>query len=264
MGIWMFGTLKELFEYRSMIFNLTRREIRGRYKGSFLGFFWNFIVPLIQILVYIVVFTMVFRSGIENYPIYLISGMIFWILFSDSLVDGSAIMVMNSDMLKKIYFPRSVLTISIVLSKVVNCLIMIMLFFIVAGFMNYGVSLEALLFLPIIIVISFFFILGIVLVLSALDVYLRDVQYLISVALMAWVWMSPIMYAAEFIENETLRSLLGYNPITYFANVYHDILYWKVIPDYFDLAVCVLLSVVTMIIGCLVFKKLEKDFAEVL
>ena len=260
----MFDTLRELFEYRSMIFNLTRREIRGRYKGSFLGFFWNFIVPLIQILVYIVVFTMIFRSGIENYSIYLISGMVFWILFSDSLVDGSAIMVNNSDMLKKIYFPRSVLTISIVLSKVVNCLIMIALFFVIAGFMNYGVSLKAISFLPVILIISFFFILGIVLLLSALDVYLRDVQYLVSVILMAWVWMSPIMYATEYIDNEALKSFIGYNPITYFANVYHDILYWKAVPNYYDLIICALLSAATMIIGCIVFRKLEKDFAEVL
>ena len=260
----MFGALKELYEYRSMVFNLTRREIRGRYKGSLLGFIWNFIVPLIQILVYIVVFTHIFRSGIENYSIYLISGMIFWILFSESLVDGSAIMVMNSDMLKKIYFPRSVLAIAIILSKVVNCLIMIGLFFVIAGVLDYGVSPVALLFLPVILVISFFFILGFVLALSALDVYLRDVQYLVSVVLMAWVWMSPIMYSTDFIDNEYVTTFLKFNPITYFVSVFHDILYWKTVPDMFDLGICALLALAAMVIGVAVFRKLEKDFAEVL
>ena len=260
----MFGAIKELYEYRSMIVNLTRREIRGRYKGSLLGFVWNFIVPLIQILVYIVVFTKIFRSGIDNYPLYLISGMVFWILFSESLVDGSAIMVMNSDMLKKIYFPRSVLTIAIILSKVVNCLIMIGLFFVIAGVMDYGISPVAILFLPVILVISFFFILGFVLALSALDVYLRDVQYLVSVILMAWVWLSPIMYSADFIESELLTTFLKFNPITYFVSVFHDILYAKAVPDMFDLGMCCLLALGAMVIGCIVFHKLEKDFAEVL
>ncbi len=260
----MFGAIKELLEYRNMVFNLTRREIRGRYKGSFLGFVWNFIVPLIQILVYIIVFTKIFRSGIDNYSIYLISGMVFWILFSDSLVDGSAIMVMNSDMLKKIYFPRSVLAISIVLSKVVNFLIMLFIFFVIAGIMDYGVSLTAILFLPVILVISFFFILGFVLVLSAIDVYLRDVQYLVSVVLMAWVWMSPVMYSVDFIESETLKEILGYNPITYFVNVFHDILYWKVVPDLYDLIICTVCAAVMMAVGIVMFKWLERDFAEVL
>ena len=260
----MFESVAELYQYRSMIRNLVKREIRGRYKGSVLGFLWNFITPLIQILVYIIVFTAIFKPSIENYPLYLISGMIIWIWFSESSTDGSGTLVANGDMLKKIYFPRIVLPISVVLSKMVNFLIMVALFFIISFSMGYGVSLEALLWLPIVVVISLFFILGFVLIMSALDVYLRDVQYILTVLMMALIWMTPIMYSSEGIESELLNMILTVNPLTYLVHLYQSVFYWKAAPSMTDLVISLIITVVLMIVGLIVFNRLEKDFAEVL
>ena len=260
----MFESIVELFRYRSMIRNLVKREIRGRYKGSILGFLWNFITPLIQIMVYIIVFSAIFKPDIENYPLYLISGMMVWIWFSESSTDGSGTLVANGDMLKKIYFPRSVLPLSIVLSKMVNFLIMIVLYAVIAAVMNYRLSIEALFCLPLIIVITFFFIFGFVLMMSAIDVFLRDVQYILSVLMMALVWMTPIMYSSEGIENGLLNTILTLNPLTYVVHLYQSVFYWRSVPSMTDLCVCVICAAVLMIVGVLIFKKLEGSFAEVL
>lgn len=260
----MIESIKNLVNYRYMINNLVKREVRGRYKGSILGFLWNFLTPLIQILVYIMVFTTIFRSGLENYSIFLISGMIFWIWFSESMSEGSGIMVGNSEMLKKIYFPRIVLPISIVLSKMVNFFIMLGLFLIVIAALNYGVFLQSLLYLPIIIVISFFFILGCVLIVSSIDVYFRDVQYITNVLLMAWIWITPIMYTTKNIDDVFINTIISINPLTYFTYIFQDIFYWKCLPDPITLLVCLLITIGVMIIGLVVFEWLEKDFAEVL
>ena len=260
----MFESLKEIGQYRSMVRNLVKREVRGRYKGSVLGFFWNFILPLIQILVYIMVFTQIFRSDLDNYAVYLVSGMVLWIWFSDSISEGSGTIVANSDMVKKIYFPRAILPVSITLSKMVNFVITLAIFFIIIAVLNHGFEPLALMCLPLAILISLFFILGMSILLSAINVYLRDTQYIVTVVLMAWVWLTPIMYSRNFIDNAMINDFLALNPMTHFVALFQDILYWKVVPDLLDIFVCAALAAGMMIIGCAVFKYLERDFAEVL
>ena len=247
-----------------MIRNLVKREIRGRYKGSILGFLWNFITPLIQIIVYILVFSAIFKPGLEYYSLYLISGIMVWNWFSESSVEGSGTFVANGDMIKKIYFPRSVLPISMVLSKMVNFLIMILIYAIIVTVLDYGFSIDALLWLPLVIVITFFFILGFVLITSAINVFLRDVQYILSVLMMAWIWMTPIMYSSEGIDSEILVLILKYNPMTYVVSLYQSIFYWKCIPSTTDLLITITCTIVLVVVGIVVFKVLEKNFAEVL
>jgi len=260
----MSGVLGELYSYRNMIRYLVKRDVRGRYKGSLLGFFWNIIIPFVQILVYLMIFTVIFNSGVENYVVYLISGMAIWNWFSESLNECSGVIVANSNMVKKIYFPRSVLVISTVLSKMVNFLILLAIFFVIILLMNHPLSIESLIFLPVVIIISFFFILGISLFLSALDVYLRDIKYLTNTLLMILIWCTPIMYLTENIQSEIALIVLQLNPMTYFVSLFHDILYWHSIPVFSTIIITVILSLIAMIVGSLVFRYLEKDFAEVL
>ena len=260
----MWESLNELFNYRCMIRNLVKRDIRGRYKGSILGFIWNFITPLVQILVYIMVFTTVFHPMIDNYAIYLMAGMTIWIWFSESLVEGSGTFVSNSDMIKKIYFPRSVLPISVVLSKLVNFIILSVIFLIIIAIVGHGISFEALLLMPLIIIISFIFITGFVMTLSAINVYFRDIQYIVSVIMMAWVWMTPIMYSTDAIDDKLLLTIVSLNPMTPIVELYQDVFYWKMVPSLETLLICIGIALLTLLIGIVVFKHLEKDFAEVL
>ena len=260
----MLDSAKNLLNYRSMIWNLIKREVRGRYKGSILGFFWNFITPLVQILVYIIVFSAIFKPNLDNYAIYLTCGMIMWIYFSDAVSESSWILVGNSDMLKKIYFPRSALPIAQVLSKLVNYFIMLAIFIIIALATGFGVDWLLLLTIIPFTIVFVIFIIGISLILSALDVYFRDIQYIVTVSLMALIWLTPIMYSKDSFDMELLSNILAVNPMTYFVEWFHSILYWKCLPDMTTVIVCLVLSASSFIIGYIVFNRLENNFAEVL
>ncbi len=247
-----------------MIRNLVKRDIRGRYKGSVLGFIWNFITPLIQVLVYIMVFTAIYHTSLQNYAVYLVSGMAIWIWFSESVSEGSGTFISNSELVKKIYFPRSVLPISTVISKMINFMIMLIIFSIIIVATGHGFNIISLLYLPIYIILSFTFILGLTLLLSSLNVYARDVQYIVGVMLMAWIWVTPIMYYRGDITDNLINSLLQLNPLTYLVEGYQTIFYWKTVPGLSDIAICCAISFITLIIGILAFRHFENGFAEVL
>ena len=116
--------LKEIFYYRDMINSLVRRELRGKYEKSVLGFLWSFLSPMFQILIYNIVFTQVFHNDTPVYYMFLMTGILPWTFFSDSLSQGTGAVVWNAEMVKKIYFPREVLVIAEVNAKLVNyCLL---------------------------------------------------------------------------------------------------------------------------------------------
>ena len=170
----------------------------------------------------------------------------------------------NADMLKKIYFPRAVLPIAQILSKFVNYLIMIIIYFIIVAIVGHGVCWEALLMIPVFTVIFIIFIIGATLIVSALDVFFRDTQYIVSVMLMALIWVTPIMYTRNDIDNSLLNTILAINPLTYFVEYFQKLLYWKTVPGITDMLVCLLIALGFLLVGAIVFKRLEKNFAEVL
>ena len=260
----MIGFVRELYRYRSMVINLVKRDIRGRYKGSVLGFLWNFILPLMQILVYIMVFTIVFKQNIEDYYVYLIVGMVPWIMFSDSISCGSGSVVDNSQLITKIYFPRTVIPVSIVISKFINFLISMAIVLIVLAIGGHGFEISALLTTPYAVLCLLIFSLGLAVMLAAANVYLRDMQYLISVILMMWIWMTPIMYVSDFIDNSFFEFILNINSMTYIIELFQDALYWKVVPTTETLLISILESIIMAIVGFGVYQKLSPDFAEVL
>ncbi len=260
----MFEMLRELYAYKSMVYNLVRRDLRGRYKGSLLGMLWNFILPLMQILVYVMVFSIIFKQDIERYYVYLIVGMIPWILFSDSISCGSGSVVENSSLVTKIYFPRLVIPVSIIISKLVNFLISLVIVFVVLVVSGHGINPISLSVLPLAIICILLFTLGLTLVLAAANVFMRDIQYLITVLLMMWIWLTPIMYVQDFVDNDFIQCVLNINPLTYLINMFQDALYWKVIPDFSTIGICVIESILILVIGLVIYNKYSSDFAEVL
>ncbi|MBQ3735776.1 MAG: ABC transporter permease [Candidatus Methanomethylophilaceae archaeon] len=258
------SNLSELTQYRCMIKSLVRRDLRGRYKGSLLGFLWNFITPFMQMAVYILVFSTIFRVGIEDYAIYLIVGLTPWILFSDSMTEGSGVMVANCELLKKIYFPRAVLPMALLLSKTVNFIIMLGIVLIIAVALGHPLNAEALLFIPVALLLLMCFILGLLLFLSSLNVFLRDIQYITTVVMLVLVWLTPIMYLWDSFDNGLLTFILDINPLSYFVELFHQILYWGEIPDLYYLGICTLAAFVSLGVGAFVFNKLQYKFAEVL
>ncbi len=256
----MVQRMKEIYEYRDMIYSLVRRELRGRYQKSVLGMLWTFINPFFQILIYTLVFTLIFPSSIENYYIYLMTGIIPWTFFSEALGQGAGSIVGNADMTKKIYFPREVLTISSVTAKFVNMLLGFIVIFIFLIFSPVGISAH-ILFLPVIFIAEYMIALGFTLMFASITVYLRDMEYIVNVLLMAWIWGTPIMYDISLVPAP-LQKILLLNPMTSVIVSYHDLLYYHALPGVLTVIMLYVVGLVLLLLGETVFVRLEGNFAE--
>lgn len=253
--------IKELYSYRTMIASLVKRDLRGRYKGSVLGFLWTFLNPLFQLIVYTVVFSFILPSGIEKYYLYLFVALVPWLFFSTALTGGSSCIIVQKDLIKKIYFPRLVLPVSFVISQFINMLLTFIVIFIVIIISGIGINFIALTYLPVIMLVEFILALGIVTLVSAITVYLKDLEYILGIVSMAWMYMTPILYDITLIP-EKFRSLYMLNPMTPIIIAYRDVLYYKKIPEIETLGLGIILGIVVLIIGIFAFKKLNKRFAE--
>ena len=254
-------TLKELYQYRTMISSLVRRDLRGKYKRSVLGFAWTFINPLLQLGVYTVVFSFIMRAGIKDYYLFLFVALIPWLFFATSVSVGAGCILLEKEMVKKIYFPREVLPISHVTTQLVNMLLAFIVVFAVLILSGKGVNPVALLFLPIVIFAEYLLSLSLTMMVSALTVYLRDLEHILSIVMMAWQFMTPVMYSIDQVPPRLLW-VFNLNPMTQIIVAYREILYYKQIPNLPALLRSTLLSVVLMIIGWNVFGHLKRHFAE--
>lgn len=257
----MLQRIKNIYAYRDMIYSLVHRELRGRYKGSVLGFLWTYINPLCQIIVYSAVFSVIFRVQIDKFYLYLTIGMMPWVFFNTSVQGGSTCVRAQADLVKKIYFPREVIPISYVTSAFLNMLFSFIIVFLAVFAAGWGFNPLALLFLPLIMIIEYILALGIAFIVSAVTVYFRDLEQIVGVMMMAWIYLTPIMYDVDFIP-EQFRTLFFINPMTPVIVVYHDILYYRVIPSSESLLQAVLVSLAIFAVGFLLFWKLDQGFAE--
>ena len=259
--------IKEIYEYREMIFSLVRKDLRGRYKGSALGFLWTFINPLLQLMVYTMVFSVIMRSDIEKYYLFLFVALVPWMFFSASVTGGATSVLASKDMVKKIYFPREVLPIAYVTSSFVNMLLTFIVVFAVLIVTGFGINILSVLFLPVIFVIEYLLCIGIAMLTSALTVYFRDLEHILGILAMAWQFLTPVMYPQSMVEaslekHPNMLRLWNLNPMTPVINAYREILYYKQIPDFNNIGIAILLGVIVFAIGWFLFSKLQKGFAE--
>lgn len=257
----MTNKISELYTYREMIFSMIRRDIRGKYKASALGFLWTFLNPLLQLFIYTMVFSVILRAGIEDFYIYLFIGLVPWNFFAASVSGGAFCVVGQENLIKKIYFPRLVLPISYVTSAFVNMLLTFIVIFLVLILSGRGLNFVALLFLPVIWLVEYLLALGMCMVTSALTVYFRDLEYLLNIVMMGWMYLTPIMYTTEMVPEE-LRPLFLLNPMTAIIEAYHEILYFKMIPQIETLTNAMVWGIGLLIIGSLIFERMQRKFVE--
>lgn len=253
--------LQEIYDYRQMIFSLVRKDLRGRYKGSVLGFLWTFINPLLQLMVFTMVFSIIMKAGYEQYYLFLFVALVPWMFFASSVQDGSIAIIREKDMVKKIYFPREVMPIAVVTSGFVNMLLTFLVIFAVLIVSGRGINPVTLLFLPFVMIVEYVLCLGIALIVSALTVYFRDLQYILGIVTMALQYMTPVMYGSEKVPEWALPIFYA-NPMTPVIEIYRQILYYKQVPDVLSLLYVLLLGMVFVVIGLWCFNKLQKGFAE--
>ena len=252
--------IKNLYNYRELLKTNVKKEIRGKYKNSFLGVLWSFLNPLLQIVVYAVVFQLILKNTKENYAIFICCGLIPWTFFSSAISRAAFTMVENGNIIKKVYFPREILPISIVTSEAVTFLIstLIIIGFVVFG--GIGIS-KYIIFYPLVLLAQYLLLIAISFIVSSISVYVRDLQHLIGVVLQLLFYATPIVYAAEAIPDN-FKWMLNINPMTYVINAYRDIFYNQTMIDVVPLLILIAVSIVACIIGYLIFNKLQKGFAE--
>ena len=253
--------VKELYAYREMIISLVRKDLRGRYKGSVLGFLWTFINPLLQLMVYTIVFSVILKAGIDKFYLFLFVALVPWIFFSSAITGGATSILSQQDMVKKIYFPRQVLPSSYVTSSFVNMLLCFLVIFGVLIITGYGINYIALLYLPIAMIVEYILAMGIGLLSAALTVYFRDLEYILGIITMAWMYLTPIMYSVDMVP-EKFVPIFNLNPMTPIIVVYRDILYYKSVPQISTLLHAFILGIIVLIIGNIVFSKLQRNFVE--
>lgn len=258
---------KELIKYKELLKTSIKKEIRGKYKGSTLGVLWSFINPLLMIAVYGIVFSVLFDAdrGLEYpYYLYLSTGILPWIFFTTCISQGSTVFVANANLIKKVYFPREILPISVVLSGVVNFVISSLVIIVLLFVTKAGFSINILYF-PLIILVQVIFTLGIVLIISSVNVYVRDVEYIVSFLLLLLMYLTPILWVLKDVvanQGEKFETLAYLNPLTGIIESYHNIFFFKTSPNFTVLGLVTLYSVIQLFVGVKVFRKLERGFAE--
>ncbi|HAF26793.1 MAG TPA: ABC transporter permease [Lachnospiraceae bacterium] len=255
--------LKEIWDYRTMITSLVHRDLRGRYKGSVLGFFWTFLNPLLQLIVYTLVFSVIMRAGIEDYYLFLFVALVPWVYFSTSAVGGAGCIIGQQNLVNKIYFPREVLPISHVLSQLINMLLSMVVVIAVLLVSGKGINLAVWWYFPIIVLQETLLAFGLVLLISSVTVYFRDLQFIINIFMMAWQFLTPVMYSVDMVP-ERLRPIFYLNPMTPIIVAYRDVLYYKQAPELNTFLTGTVMGLVMLIIGWISFTHLKRHFAEVM
>ena len=263
--------LGELLRYRALLRNLVVSEVKARYKNSVLGFVWSLLNPLAMMLVFTVVFGVLWpNQQIDNYPIFLLCGLLPWNFFSISVAASLNSVVANGSLVKKVYFPREVLPIAAVLAQLVNFLLALVVLF--AALIVFRVNFSPWLWtLPLMILIQTCFTIGMALILSTLQVFYRDTQMVMEVVMLAWFFLTPIFYAARQlpatytlwgIDLPVQRIMYILNPMASIINVYRDLLYngYRTNPDFFIRTA--LTALVVLGVGYWFFARYSDRFGE--
>jgi ABC-type polysaccharide/polyol phosphate export permease len=250
---------RELVTYRYAIFNFISSTLRARYRRSVLGFLWTLLNPLLTMTILTVVFSTIFQTSIQHFSVYIFSGLLPWSLISNSMTVGSLSIVAGEGYLKRVYIPKFLFPLVTVGVEVMNFLLSLVSLFFLAILLGAKVS-WGLLSLPIALLLTALFILGLVLITSILTPYFRDLSHIIQIVFTGLFYLTPIIYPAElFSKHPLLLTVIRWNPFYYFVELFHEIIYQARFPDGFLWLICMALTVLSLTVGYLVFVSREQD-----
>jgi len=237
----------ELIQYRELLLNLTLSELKLRYRNSILGFLWTILNPLFYLLILALVFSKIIRFQIENYTIFLFSGLASWMMIQQTVIIATASIVNNQALIKKVYVPKMIFPLSNVLARFVDHAVLTMILF---GFMIiYKAQFTlSLLLIPVVILMHFLFSLGLSLIFSVAYIKIRDVQQIIAIAFQALFFITPIIYSLEVLP-ENYRPLFLMNPFYYFVQIFRYPVYYSSLPPQEIFLVAILLTAVALTVS---------------
>ncbi len=251
----------ELVEYRELVRNLVIRDIKLRYRNSVLGFVWSLGNPLLMMTVYTLLFTILMPTNIPKYPVFILCALLPWNYFNTSIMGAIDSIVGNAHLIKKVYFPREVLPISIVLANLVNFLLALIVLF--AMLLVFRVRLTPwALYLPLIIFIQTIFTLGLALIFATLNVFYRDTKIIMEVGMLAWFFLTPVFYRIEDVVPQYARWMYWVNPMASFISWYRIVLYHGISMEPGFIFRTLVTSVIALIVGYVVFTRYSSVFGE--
>jgi len=247
--------MRQLFSYRDLVWTLVARDLKVRYRRSAIGFLWTMLQPLLTMMVLYVVFSTIFlfKTGLANYPVYALAGILFWNFFSQSVVASMNSLRGNAMLVQKLPVPLMVFPLASVLSGMLNFALALVPLLGVLLFTGHPVT-PALLFLPVAIAIAALFTLGAGLLLAPLAVFFSDVVDLVGVFLMLLMYLTPTFYPMAILPDR-FRWLVRFNPVRSILEVFRDPVYHGKIPPLSHLTVAVTLTLIALAIGVLTFRR---------
>jgi ABC-2 type transport system permease protein len=277
--------LVEIWRYRELLVSLVRKELKVKYKGSVLGFAWSMLNPALTLAIFYIVFQVLLPNGIPTFAIFLLSGLLVWNVFSQSLAAAVGSVSGNGAIVKKVAFPREVLPLAAVGAALFNGLLQSIVMVLGLLFFQHEPSWGYLCLLPVAVAVLTLLSASLGIFLAAVNVKFRDTQHLLDVALSLWFWLTPIVYQlggriSKGLEDNNLGWLYFANPVTPIVLTFQRAFYndrdpvnekgeiVNVLPHYdlswylTHLGIVALVSTVILFIGLRVFGKLEGNFAE--
>jgi len=247
--------LRKLISYRSTLWNMSIRQLKTKYSGSMLGIWWAIIIPLILAISINFIFISIAKVGIENFWLFVLSGILPWLFFSSSLFEASYSFIVSSSILRQTTLPRELIPISSIVANFLNFIIGFL--FLLPLFIISNVKvIKFLPFLLMVLLFHFFFLVGLGIFFSSMNVFFRDLLHLLPIGLMLWFWITPIFYSLDMLSFP-YRWICLINPLTYYVISYQNILFEGTSPSLLTMFISFLISIFFFITGYIFFLKKE-------
>lgn len=258
-GWLFFRELSELLRYRDLLHLLVFNNIKTRYKRSMLGVFWTLLNPILTMTVLVIAFSNLFRFSLPDYPVYLLTGLVIWNFFSQITTSAINAITMGGSLLRRIYLPRTVFSVAAVGSEAINLLLSLIPLFFIILLVNHPLNVS-LLFVPVAVLLTAMFALGIGLLVSTLAVFFADSVHIYQILLMGWFYLTPIIYPKEILPLSTL-TYIQLNPMLHLAELFRSPIYLGVIPDWNTIIIAWAWATASLLFGWWVFSRKADRFA---
>jgi ABC-2 type transport system permease protein len=254
----MIELVRDSYRYRELIWALALKELKIRYKRSVLGFMWALLNPALLMLVLTLVFSTIMRFPIPDYAIFLLSVLLPWTFFSQSLSYAVESIVSNGDLIKKVSLPKLVFPVAALVSNLINLFLSLIPLALLVLAMRHPFYITWL-YLPVPLLALTIFTLGMTFLFAAANVYYRDVAHILQIVLSAWFYLTPIIYSLDFIP-EKHRWIFKLNPLIYVINGFRLSVYYGMVPRLQSIAASFVCAFVMLFIGFYLFRKYQDDF----
>lgn len=245
--------ITELLDYKELLLELIKRDLRVKYRKSVLGYLWSLLNPLLMMMVVSTVFSYMFRFDIENYPVYLITGQTLFNFFQEATNMAMSSISNSASLIKKVYLPKQVFPVSRMLSSFVTFLFSLLAIVLIMIFTRVKVT-WTILMVPLPLIYILVFSIGVGLILSIMSTYFRDVIYLWGIFITAWMYFTPVFYPTTQLP-EFAMNLMKLNPLYQMLQCFREIVLYGTFPTWRRHAACICFALLALSVGVHVFKK---------